>query len=299
MKRLFIVFVFITLNLVALRAQGFVETEHVSASDLNDTEGNNHGSGSLFRVKGRCTMPLSKRLTGKLQPTAWSLTIAASYARMDNKGEAQTLNPDDVLNASVNVAHTRPLSERWQLSASLGAGVYSASDELAWRSVLANGVVIFAYRFSDNLSAGFGAGLTNSYGAPMVMPMGYLVWQTNGRVKVSVNMANSVSAKVSTMFSRTVGMELTAIEIDGMSAVRQTDGHSKIYSSMMMRSVLSPTFSLTKKAKLRLGLGGTWLRSARTTDRSLKGFFNNFGDDKEKLRFRPSLRLNVGLSYGL
>jgi len=289
----------LTAACTAASAQGLIETDYLTASDMNDKAGANHGSGDMLRVKGRYTLPLSVKMNERRQPTAWSLTLAASHAWTDCKGEAETIIPDKILNASLNVSHTRPLSERWTLIASLGAGVYSAPDEVAWRSVLANGAAIFAYKFTDNLSAGFGLGLTNSYGAPMVLPMGYLRWQTSGNVKVSVNMANSMSIKGSTMFGKVFGLELTAIEMDGMSAVRRIDGETKIFSMTMMRSSICPTFHIAKKTTLRLGIGGTWLRSVRTSDRSLKGFFSTFGSDDGKYNFHPSLRFNVGLSYGL
>lgn len=246
-------------------------------------------------------MPLSVKMNERRQPTAWSLTLAASYARMDNKDEALALNPDEILNSSLNISHIRPLSRRWQLIASLGVGVYAEPNEIAWRSILANGAAIFAYKFSENLSAGIGVGLTNSYGVPMVMPMGYLSWRTNGKIKVQVDMASGMSVKASTMFGKRFALELTAIDIDGMSAVRRIDGETKLYSTMMMRSALTPTFYLSKKLKCHLSFGGTWLRSVRMTDRSLKAFFNSFDsdNDKEKYRFLPSSRLSAGISYGL
>lgn len=292
-------FLLLTIVSLTMRAQGFVETEYVSTSDMNDKQGLNHGRGDMLRVKGRYTLPLSVRLNERRQPTAWSVTLAASYAVMDNKGEARSLNPKEIVNASLNISHTRPLSDRWQLIASLGAGVYSEPSNIGLRSVLANGAAIFAYKFSDNLSAGCGVGLTNSYGVPMVVPMGYLNWRTNGDIKVQVDMANGMSVKASTMLGKRFALELTAIEIDGMSAVRRIDGKSKIYSMTMMRSSLSPTLYLTKKTKLRLGIGGTWLRSTKTTDRRLKDFFKSFGDDEGKYRFRTAMRLNLSISYGL
>lgn len=299
MKRVIIVFSLLTIISLMTRAQGFVETEYISMSDMNDKQGVSHGRGDMLRVKGRYTLPLSVKMNERQQPTAWTATLSASYATMNNKGEALSLNPDEIVNASLNISHTRPLSDRWQLIASLGAGVYAEPSEIGLRSVLANGAAIFAYKFSDNLSAGFGVGLTNSYGVPMVMPMGYLNWRTNGDIKVQVDMASGMSVKASTMFGKHFGLELTAIEIDGMSAARRIDGKSKLYSTMMMRSSLSPTLYLSKKMKLRLGIGGTWLRSSRMTDRSLKDFFKSFGDDDGKYHFRSAMRLNLGISYGL
>lgn len=299
MKRLLVLASLVVLCAGLIRAQGFIEAEGLTSSQMNDREGTAHGRGDMARVRGRFTVPLSSQLNENQQPTAWALTASAAYAWLNNSEGAQTENPERVVNASMSLSHTRPLSEHWLLMASLGAGIYADADKIAWRSVLASGAVIFAYRFSGRLSAGLGVGLTNSYGVPMVMPMGYLAWHTGGNVDVRVNMANSVSIKVSTMLNSRIGIELTALEIDGLSAVRRIDGKSKIYASTMMRSTLSPTFKISKKTKLHLGIGGVWLRSVKTSNRSLKSFFDSFGNDDGKYRFCPSLRLSVGLSYGL
>lgn len=296
-----------TLTLLALaaaltataRAQAFLETEYLPASDMNDKQGAPHGRGDLFRLRGRYTLPLSVKTDELLRPTAWTATLSASFARLGNEGEARSLNPDEMLNAGLSLSHTRPLSARWQLIATLGAGVYAAPDEVGWQSVLANGAVIFAYKLSDRFSLGVGMGLTNSYGVPLLMPMGYLSWRTGGHIKVQVDMASGMAARVSTQLGERVGLELTAMEIDGMSAVRRADGKSKIYSTMMMRSSLTPSFRLTKKTRLRLGLGATWLRSTRMSDRSLRDLFKSFSDNEGKYRFRPTMRLSAGVSCEL
>ena len=51
--------------------------------------------------------------------------------------------------------------------ASLGVGVYSSPNEIAFRSFLVNGGVIFAYKCRNNLDIGIGAGITNSYDVPI------------------------------------------------------------------------------------------------------------------------------------
>ena len=84
------------------------------------------------------------------------------------------VNPNDILNVSFNVSHLRPLSSRWYMMASLGIGVYAVPKDISFKSILASGAIIFAYKLRDNLDIGVGAGLTNSYGVPLIMPMGFL-----------------------------------------------------------------------------------------------------------------------------
>lgn len=78
--------------------QGYVNYDYLPSSSFKDKEGNRHGSGDLQRISGRYTIPLSRKLNERNQPTAWGLTLSASYGMMDNEGEARELNPDRVLN---------------------------------------------------------------------------------------------------------------------------------------------------------------------------------------------------------
>lgn len=280
--------------------QGYVNYDYLPSSSFKDKEGNRHGSGNLQRISGRYTIPISKKLNERNQPTAWAMTLSASYGMMDNEGEARELNPDRVLNTSLTVSHLRPLSERWSLIASLGCGIYAAPDEVRWQSLLANGSFTFAYRLSDNLRIGIGGGLTNSYGVPIIMPMCYLNWKTNGRYEVTIDLANALKIQVATQVGKAVRLELTAIEMDGMSAVTRVDGKQKIYSSVMMGSGMNASFRLFGKTSVYAGVGGVWLRSTQTTDRNLKSFFKSFGDDadKDKYRFLPAMRFSVGFRHG-
>lgn len=278
--------------------QGYMNYDYLPSSTFKDKEGNKHGSGDLQKISGRYTIPLSRKLNERNQPTVWSMTLSASYGMMDNKGEAQNLNPNRVLNTSFTVSNLRPLSRRWSLITSLGCGIYADPDEVRWQSLLANGAFIFVYRLRNNLSIGIGGGLTNSYGVPIIMPMGYLNWKTNGRYEVTIDIANAPKIQVATQAGKAVRLELTAIEMDGMSAVMRVDGKQKIYSSTMIRSGLNASFRFSGKARFYTGVGGVWLRSTRKTDRNLKSFFKSLSDDGDKYHFGTTLRLSVGFRYG-
>ena len=279
--------------------QGFINYENVASTTLKDKAGNKYGTGDLQRINGRVSFPLSRSLNVRNQPTAWGLTLSASYGKMNNEGDARKLNPDEVLNTTLTVSHLRPLSERWSMMASLGAGIYAMPDEIRWRSILANGAVFFIYRLHDNLSLGVGGGITNSYGVPLLLPMGYLKWQTEGRYNVIIDIANAPKVQVTTEIGKACRLELTAIEIDGMSAVMNVDGEHKLYSSTMLRSGLTASLRVFEKASVYAGVGGVWKRSSRITDRNMKSFFKKFNDDTDRYNFGPSLRLSVGFQYGL
>lgn len=279
----------------AAQAQGDLSVDYTAKSELRDADGNSCGRGDLRRVKASYTLPLSVRKDSDGAVTAWQMTLRAAYAEMSEERTEVFDAPDRLLNASVNVGHTRPLGKRWSLLASAGLGVYAHPREVAWRSLLANGVALFAYRVSERLSVGLGGGLTNSYGVPMLLPMGYLNWTTDGRLRLTVDLANGMRVKASTMLTERLGLELTAIEMDGMSAVRKTDEGTKIFSSVSMRSLLQATWHFAKRSNAYVGAGGNWLRTEKLTDRSLRGFVDSFGDDDSKRRYRPALVLTAGV----
>ena len=176
-------------------SQGYIEGGLIPNRDFQDDDKNRLGAASEWQISGRYTIPFSVKTNENGQPIVWAGTVSGQYVKMNNHDGACEVNPHDVLNLSLNVSHRRPLSERWYMMASIGAGIYSAPDEIAFRSVLANGGIVFAYKWRNNLDIGLGAGLTNSYGVPLVMPMGYLKWTTTGKYEIDVEAVNALKPK--------------------------------------------------------------------------------------------------------
>lgn len=280
-----------------LFGQGYVSSEYLSSSSLRDEAGNRFGSGEMWRFSGRYTFPFSTKQNYRGEPVVWSATLNSTYALLQNKEAAVALNPDRILNMSLNISHLRPISERWNLIASLGCGIYTAPDQIAWHSILANGAVIFVYKLRENLDIGIGAGLTNSFGVPMVLPMGYLNWRTSGKYEIRVNMSSGLKVAVSKRLNRRLKLELTAIEMDGISSVMRIDGKSRIYSSTMMRSTLSQSFCISPKVNVYCGIGANWLRSIRTSERSFGGFLDSFREEGHD--FDTSFRVTAGFDWSL
>lgn len=90
------------------RGQGYISYDYLPESSLKDDLGNEYGSGSLMMVSGRYNLPLSVRHDDKGRLVAWSATVNAAYGVFHNKGQARELNPDNLLNASLNISHIRP-----------------------------------------------------------------------------------------------------------------------------------------------------------------------------------------------
>jgi len=278
-------------------AQGFIATEYMPASSFKDEAGNKLGSGDLLKVSGRYTLPLSLKQNEAGQPIMWSASIGGTYAVLDNKNMVLDINPDEVLNASLNLNHVRPLSEKWYLIASLGGGVYSAPDAITWRSILVNGGVIFVYKCRQNLDIGIGAGVTNSFGVPIIMPMVFVNWKLTGNYEVGVNLSSGMEISAAVKFGERFKLRLVALEMDGISSVVDVEGKSMIYGSAMIRSYLCPEYRIGRKTCLYLGAGGNWLRSAKLTNRTLKGFAKSFSSDEKEPNFYPSVYLTAGIRY--
>lgn len=278
--------------------QGVFNSEYVPSSSLKGRDGGKHGSGDLLRLSARHSVQISREMDGGRLARAWVATVSAAYAIQGGKGEARDINPRRILNANLTLSHQRALPGRWSILASAGFGVYAPDNEIRWHSILANGSFIFAYRLRGNLSVGVGGGLTNSYGPPIVIPMGYLNWKTGGKYELTVDVANAPKIKVATQAGERLRMELTAIEMNGMTAVAKIRGKEKIYSSTMLKSGLAVSLRIGGNADIYGSVGGVWLRSVRLTDRNLRGFFKSFGSDGDRFRYRPSFNCGIGLRCG-
>ena len=278
--------------------QGHIGYKHISTSTLKDEWENEYGAGNMQVISGNYTFPLSEKRNQTGQLSLWSINLSGIYALLSNNGQASKLNPKDIFNGSLNLSYLCPLSGRWSLVASIGGGVYAPSYELSFKSILANGGVLFIYRFSDTFSGGIGAGVSNSYGVPMAMPMIYLSWRKTGRWGFKIDMASGLYMAVSMRLGKKIAMELAALEVDGMSAVVDVEGKSKIYSCAMLSSTLYVSFQVAKEVCLYGGFGGNWARMIKFTERSLKGFVDSFKEEHDGREYCPALRVSAGVRYG-
>lgn len=278
-------------------AQGYLKSDYLFSSPLKDEEGNKYGSGDLFKTSAGFILPLSVKKNSLGQVKAWSVALNGSYGVLNNNNITEIVNPSEIVNVTLGVAHIRPLSERWYLLASLGAGVYSEPNSITAKSLLASGGAIFVYKVKNNLDLGIGAGLTNSFGVPIIMPMAYVKWQLTGKYEVKADIANGVEVSGSVKLGNRFKVKLTAIEMDGMSAVMDIDGKSMIYASTIVKSYLTPEFRIGKSSTFYLGGGGAWARTVKLSKRSFKGFLDTFKEDDD-LNFRATGYLTVGFKYG-
>ena len=277
-------------------AQGYLKVEHLTSSELKDELGNRYGSGNMQVVSGGYTLPLSIKRFDNGQLRSLSVGVSASFTKLENEGKALEMNPDDIFNANLGLSYLQPLNRKWSMMAVLGAGIYSSISEITSKSILANGGAVFIVKLNENVDLGFGAGVTNSYGTPMAMPMLYFSWHPNWKLKFQIDLTNSLKVAASTEIGR-LRLELIGIEMDGMSAVRNIDGQSKIYSMVMLKSSFRPSFRINNHFGIFLEAGGNWVRSISVTDRSLKAFFNTFKEESNDPYFKTAFRMSGGFEF--
>lgn len=201
---------------ISLSAQQLeVSTDYLSRTTFSGHQKNHLGKGEMVGYGLKYIQPLSMTVNDYGQPTTWTLSFNGVLYNLKNIGEAQSVNPDRIINTSINISHIRPLSTKWSIVASIGCGIYSNPRRIGWESVLANGGCVFIYRVNEKFSVGGGVGLTNAYGAPMVAPMVYLKWTLKGRMELDFDITNGIKARAATWFGKRFKLAWNVLEWHG------------------------------------------------------------------------------------
>lgn len=276
-----------------------IKSDFVSSSPLKDKKGNQYGEGSLFKLSGKYTIPIytKKDSLGKLN--IWHANITGTYAKLDNKNLRNQTIPSEVVNFNTTVVNVRNLNESWYMINSIGLGIYSEINNIKLSSLLVNGASFFVYKVKDNLDLGAGLAVTTSYGTPMVIPAMYVNWRFSGDYQFNLNVSSTVELSASRSFNKNFKLRLVGVEMDGLSSVMKVDGKSKVYSSVMIKSYLSPEYKIGKSFSIFGGAGFALTRSSRITDRSLKAFWDTFKNKDDRINFKRSQYYTIGLKYKL
>ncbi len=298
MKR-FLSYTLLIICAVSAYAQVQVSSDYVAPSSLIDCDGNDHGNGSMARVSAIANLPFKYELDDNRQIVRmWAITLSSKYANLNNTGLAGVYVPDRMLNMSLNLTHIRPLSERWKLMASLGVGIYSRPNHIVFKSLLANGGAVAVYKVRDNFDLGIGGGLTNSFGFPAILPMVYVNWSLKGDYQIDVSMVTGLKITVKRKWNERLATSLTALDMDGMSAVFRKEGKWKIYTTTLIRSHLEFDYKFNNHFSFFGGVGAVWKRSSRLADRKFKNFYKLFHSD-DKMHFNPAFMVRIGTNITL
>ena len=134
-----------------IQAQVTVKTGYISSSRYKDENGQYPGKGDMCFVEGNVNIPVSQKMNERNQPTLWMISAGGSYTAMNNKNLQSYI--DQIINMQLSVTNIRPISKKWLLLTTVGAGVYTSSD-VKLKNVLGQGGVIFIRQFKSNLSLG-------------------------------------------------------------------------------------------------------------------------------------------------
>ena len=228
------------------------------------------------------------------QPTSWMLSAGGSYTAMNNKNLQSYIDIDQIINLQLSVIHIRPISKKWLLLMTVGAGVYTASD-VRLKNVLGQGGVIFIRQFKPNLSLGAGLAVNNTFGYPMVFPAIYFDWTTEGRYQIKVSMLNAMEVSVGMRMNKFLNLRLLA-EMNGSLALLEKEGKDTMFSQQFIIAGLQPELSIGNSFSVTATAGVSCSRIAYYTTRTLKAFFADMSRETDPY-FKPAMYVSVGMKY--
>lgn len=278
-------------------AQVYFKTEYATSSSFKDENNvKTEGSGDMLKMQGGFSLPLKYKQYDNGRVKMLAVSVDASYGIFNNKGISKDLHPDKILNTSVSLTYLTPISNKWSLLTVLGGGIYSNPSHITGKSILGSGGAVFVYHVLDNLDIGIGIGVTNSYGVPMALPMGYVNWQLDGKYEVKVNMLENMEISGAFKLNDWFKLRLIGFEMDGISAVMDVDDKSKLFGTVSMKSGLQADFRIGKQSSIQITGGGNWYRDAVLVNRSIKDYFGWFGREYDP-SFKTSSYFSIGYKY--
>jgi len=193
----------------------------------------------------------------------------------------------------------RPISKKWSIIASLGAGTYMGTADLSkvkMKNILINGGVIFIWHIKDNLAIGVGPMVNTSFGYPMAFPAFYVNWELRGKYEVKVSMVNAFEVSAGMQLHKNMKLKVIA-EMDGSLALQKVGDKDMMFSHQYIITGIQPEFILGKKLSIPVTFGISATRNAFYQERSLKAFFKAM-DREHDPHFGVAPYASVALKYG-
>lgn len=121
-------------------AQVVIKTEYIASSSYRDENNNQVGEkGNFTSIQGGLQIPVLVKMNELNQPTAWAVALQGSYTSMHNQDLSTDYCLNELLNPQLVLIHTRPLSARWSIIATLGGGIYTDLSEFSGECILRQG----------------------------------------------------------------------------------------------------------------------------------------------------------------
>ncbi|MDU1890307.1 MAG: DUF6268 family outer membrane beta-barrel protein [Dysgonomonas sp.] len=275
-----LLFVSFFLLCIYTNAQISLKTEYMGTSSYRDDDTNEKigdSKGSAIVYQGNINIPLSMKMNERNQPTAWSINTGASYVSLKNKNFTEDLVSDEIMNGYLGITHMRPISNKWSLILSLGAGVYSPTtnvSKITSKHILGNGCAIFVCNVRPNLQLGGGLAVNNSFGYPMAFPAMYLNWNTDGLFQVNISMADGLNMSAGYNLNKYMCTSLI-FEMNGQMSLLEKDGKDMMFTHQYMIGGGRLNFKIADKISIPLTVGVNCMRIGMYKKRTLKAMFSD------------------------
>lgn len=278
-----------------MQAQITIKTGYISSSQYKDEDGQKTGGkGDMRFVEGGINIPVSQKMNERNQPNVWMISAGASYTSMNNKNLQSYIDVDQIINMQLNLTHICPISKRWLLLTTIGAGVYTTSD-VKLKNILGQGGAVFIRQFKPNLSLGAGLAINNTFGYPMIFPAIYFDWSTEGRYQIKVSMLNAMEVSAGMRMNKYLNLKVVA-EMNGSLALLEREGKDVVFSQQFIIAGLQPEFNIGSSFSVTATAGVSCSRIAYYTTRTLKAFFKDMSKDADPY-FKPAAYVSMGMKY--
>ena len=278
-----------------MQAQITIKTGYISSSQYKDEDGQKTGGkGDMRFVEGGINIPVSQKMNERNQPTVWMISAGAGYTSMNNKNLQSYIDVDQIINMQLNVTNIHPISKRWLLLTTIGAGVYTTSD-VKLKNILGQGGAVFIRQFKPNLSLGAGLAINNTFGYPMLFPAIYFDWSTEGRYQIKVSMLNAMEVSAGMRMNKYLNLKVVA-EMNGSLALLEREGKDVVFSQQFIIAGLQPEFNIGSSFSVTATAGVSCSRIAYYTTRTLNAFFKDMSKDADPY-FKPAAYVSMGMKY--
>jgi hypothetical protein len=227
--------------------------------------------------------------TGKVRML--TLGLQGSYTSLDNKDYEKTIFPKELLETTVGLQYIRSMRNRWSLMVLTGATLGTDMEEITMDDLFLQGGVFFIKQHNRRFSYGIGGVLTNTFGAPMVLPAFFVKWQTESKLRVDINFPQKAS--VGMQLSKYTDLAL-AVRMNGASYdVTHGVGGKRLMGNMEMTAGLENTWRLNRHFDFVAAGGTTLLNAVTFSDKKLSEMFK----DKPDHRLGTNYFLSAGLRW--
>ncbi len=295
--KLFVAILFIAIGTTA-NAQISLRTDYFGSSKyIDDDTEETMGKGSAISYSGDLNIPLYTKIHDNNQATMWAINAGATYVNLTNKKFTEDRALNQILNLYMGLSFTAPISKKWSIMASAGAGVYSPYSQFSKITkdhILGNVGLLFVCNIRPNFQVGGGVAVNNSFGYPMAFPALYIHWFTDGNIDVDISVMDGFQGKVMYNFNKHIAAGL-CMDVTGEMALLEKEGKKMMFSHQYLVAGILTEFRLSEKINIPVTLGMNGLRMTEYSDRTLKAMFSSSGPSGY---FDISPYISVGLQIG-